>query len=492
MMTIERENRIKIEDAENENPVGLHLPRQEMLDLANKVAEILVERFKKLPALDAWDGEFRKELDSRFLKSAPEEGRPADDVIDQAANEILTLAIRHSHPRSFGFVSSPTNWVSILADFLAAGFNNNVCTWLVASGPTHLELVVLDWIRGWLGYPKNASGLLTSGSSAATLEAFVAAREFAGNPQNPSVYMSDQTHSSVMRAAKIIGISPQCIRKVPSDDMFRMDLNELFNLVAEDQAAGISPLIVVANAGTTSTGSIDPLDAIADFCESQNIWFHIDAAYGGFSCVTEHGKKLMHGIERADSVSLDAHKWFFQSYEAGILVVKNLRTLEDTFRMSPDILQDTVWGTDHPNIANRGLQLSRTDRALKIWMSVQTFGMKKIRKSVAHGMELAKQAEVYIHESEELEMLAPVTLSAVCFRFISSDSTLDEDSIEEVNRTILARVFWEDLSFFSSTILHGIFSLRLCIVNHESTWNDVRETLEVVEKFGCEILDPNY
>ena len=197
----------------------------------------------------------------------------------------------------------------------------------------------------------------------------------------------------------------------------------------------------------------------------------------------------MQGIERADSVTLDAHKWFFQPYEAGILMVKDLRTLEDVFGMRPDILQDTIWGTNHPNIANRGFQLSRSFRALKIWMSVQTFGMAAFRKSVLNGLELAEQVEAYIRESSILENLNPVTLSAVCFRFNPSDLELDETAIEKINRTVLARVFWEDNAFMSSTLLRNVFALRICIVNHDTTWDDVRETLEVVEKFGTEALE---
>ena len=287
----------------------------------------------------------------------------------------------------------------------------------------------------------------------------------------------------------VVGVRHECIRKIPSDENFCLDMDALANAVAEDRAAGFSPILIAANAGTTGTGAVDPLEAMADYCEANSIWFHVDAAYGGFACVTERGRKLMHGIERADSVTLDAHKWFFQPYEAGILMVKDLRTLEDVFGMRPDILQDTVWGANHPNFANRGFQLSRSFRALKIWMSVQTFGMAAFRKSVLNGLELAEQAEAYIRESSKLENLSPVTLSAVCFRFYPSDLELDETAIEKINRTVLARVFWEDNAFMSSTLLRNVFALRICIVNHDTTWDDVRETLEVVEKFGTEALE---
>ena len=184
------ENKAKIEDPCGKKPDGLHLSRQEMLDLASNVTEILVDRIENLPSEDAWDGEFRQELDDLLKKPAPEGGRLAAEVIEQAASGILPLAVRVQHPRCFGFVPSSTTWPGVLADFLAAGFNNNICTWLTSSGPSQIELVVLDWIRNWLGYPETAGGLLTSGSSAGSVEAFVAARESAGHPERATVYMS--------------------------------------------------------------------------------------------------------------------------------------------------------------------------------------------------------------------------------------------------------------------------------------------------------------
>ena len=459
-----------------------------MLDLARKAAELLVARFANLPAEGAWDGEFRRELDDRLMAPPPEEGRPGEEVMEQAAKEILPVATRLDHPRCFGFIPSSTTWPGVLADFLAAGYNNNVCTWLVASGPSQLELVVIDWLRNWIGYPESAGGLLTSGGSAASLDAFVAAREAAGHPDRPTVYMSDQSHSAHIRAARIVGVRQERIRMIASDERFRLDMDALVRSVAEDRAAGFNPIAVCANAGTSSTGTIDPLEAMADYCEAEGIWLHVDAAYGGFAAVTEQGKRLLKGVARADSVGLDAHKWFFQPYEAGCLLVKDAGALERAFAVHPDILQDTVWGTNHPNIADRGLQLSRSMRALKIWMSVQTFGMAAFRRAVSKGMELANRAGEYVEENENLELVTPVSLGVVCFRVNPRGVELDEASLEEINRTVLARVFWEDRAFFSSTLLHGTFSLRLCIINHNTSWEDVRETLDTTVRFGLETL----
>ena len=462
---------------------------EQMLELARQTAELVVRRIENLPGEGAWEGEFRRELEDRLLKPPPEESRSASQVIEEVAREILPIALRLDHPRCFGFIPSQPTWPGVLADFMIAGFNINQSSWLISSGPSQLELVVIDWFRRWIGYPESAGGLLTSGGSAANLDALVAAREAANHPERASLYMSDQSHSALVKAARIIGIRPECIRMIPTDGRFRMDMDALVETVAEDRAAGLSPIAVCANAGTSSSGAVDPLEAMADYCEAQSIWLHVDAAHGGFAMVTEEGRKILSGIERADSVVLDAHKWFFQPYEAGGLMVKDVRTLERAFATKHDILQDTIWGANHPNFSDRGLQLSRSIRALKIWMSVQTFGMAAFRRAVSQGMELTRRIEEYVEDSPVLEMLTPATLGIACFRVNPANTDLGEDMLEEINRTVLARVFWEDRAFISSTLLHGTFALRMCVINYSTTWNDVHETLEAISKFGTESLN---
>ena len=466
----------------------LRMAPDRMLDLAHRAAELLVERTDGLSAEDAWDGEFRDGLAPLLMGEPPEEGLPAEEVLERAAREILPYAARLDHPRSFGFVPTAPTWPGVLADFMAAGFNINVATWLTASGPSQVELAVIDWFRRWLGYPEGADGLFTSGGSAASVDAFVAAREAAGHPERATAYMSDQTHIAVRRAAMITGVRPEHVRTIASDDQFRLDMEALRSAVADDRAAGLNPIIVCANGGTAGTGAVDPLEAMADYCESEGIWLHVDAAYGGFAVVAEQGRRLLRGIERADSVGLDAHKWFFQPYEAGCLLVKDASTLQNAFGIRPDILQDTIWGANHPNLADRGIQISRSFRALKVWMSVQIFGMAAFRRAVSKGMELAVRAEEHVRNSPVLEVLSPVSLGVVCLRVNPADGGLGEETIETINRTVLARVFWEEPALMSSTLLKGTFALRLCIINHTTTWDDVRETLEAIERFGREAL----
>ena len=461
----------------------LRMTPEAMRRLADKATQALIDRLEGLSDSRPWDGDFREVLEDKLGTPPPEHGRSAEDVLEQALRDVLPYAARLDHPRFFGFVPSATTWPGVVAEFVAAGFNINSCTWLVSSGTSQLELVVVDWIRGWIGYPETGGGLLTSGGSAASVEALVTAREAAGHPERPAVYMSDQSHSALKRAALVAGVRRENIRLVPSDDAFRIDLAKLRQCIADDRATGLQPVAVCANAGSPGTGAIDPLVPLADLCASEGIWLHVDAAYGGFALVTTEGKDLLAGIERADSVGIDAHKWFFQPYETGALMVKNVAHLEAAFAIGHDVLQDTVWGANHPNFADRGLQLSRAPRALKIWMSVQTFGMAGFRAAVQEGLDLARRAEAYIEASPVLELMTPVSLGIVCFRVNPGDGH-DEPSLDEVNRNVLAQVFWDELAFFSSTSLKGVFSLRMCIENHTTTWEDVRKTLDLVERLG--------
>ncbi len=465
---------------------GLRMPPDLMRELAAYVTEILVERSRRLPDEPAWDGEFQQELTARLMEEPPESGRPPREVIDRAVRDVLSTTMRHDHPKAFGFVPSAPTWPGVLADYLVTGFNVNAATWLSASGPSQLEAVVIDWFRRWLGYPETAGGVLTSGGSAAALDAFVAARDAAGHPARGTVYMSDQSHSAQKRAARVIGIRPDRVRVLPTDADFRLSVDALASAVEADRDAGCTPVAVCADAGSTSTGTVDPLDAIADYCEAHGIWLHVDAAYGGFAAVTEPGARLLRGIERADSIGLDPHKWFFQPYDTGCLLVRDATALERAFAIHHDVLQDSVWGANHPNQADRGLQLSRRDRALKIWMSVQIFGMAAFRAAVRQGIERAERAARYVAESPVLELMTPASLGILCFRVNPGEGAGDEREIHRLNRQVLARVFWEDRAFLSSTLLHRRFALRMCVINHTTTWDDVRETLETIERFGRE------
>ena len=471
---------------EKETTTMLQMTPDAMRELAQHVTDLLVERVEGLPSERAWEGDFKDALAHQLAEDPPEAGRPAREVIDRAVQDVLTNTLRLDHPRSFGFVPTSPTWPGVLADFMASGFNVNVATWLAASGPSELEAVVIGWFRKWFGLPEGAGGLMTSGGSAAALHAFVAAREAAGNPDRAVAYMSDQSHSAQVRAARIVGIAPDRIRVLPTDTSGRIDPEAVTEAIAADRSAGNTPLLVCANAGTPTRGAVDPMPALADICAAERVWFHVDAAYGGFAVLTERGAAALEGIDRADSINVDPHKWLFQPYEAGSILVRDAGTLERAFSIQHDVLQDSVWGVKHANPADQGIQLSRSFRALKIWMSIQTFGMEAFRAAIDNGLDSAARAAEYVRESRTLELLS-VSLSMVCFRV--NPGGLGEKALTQLNRKVLARIFWGERAFLSSTMVNRRFVLRLCIVNHNSTWDDVRETLEAVERHATEAGD---
>ena len=245
-------------------------------------------------------------------------------------------------------------------------------------------------------------------------------------------------------------------------------------------------MVVCANAGTPSRAAVDPLPALADICAAERMWLHIDAAYAGFAILAPRGAAALEGIDRADSISADPHKLLFQPYEAGCILVRDVGALERAFSIRHDVLQDSVWGAKHANMADYGIQLSRGFRALKIWMSIQTFGMAAFRAAIENGLDLTTRAAEYVRESRSLELMSE-SLGIVCFRV--NPGGVSEDALAGMNRRVLANMFWDGQSFLSSTMVNKQFVLRLCIVNHSTTWDDVRETLEAVERFATEVSD---
>lgn len=459
----------------------------DMRELAERATDALIGRIGGLRNEQPWRGASRAVLERLLREPPPEQGRDPRDVLDRAVRDVLPLAARVDHPRFFAFVPSAPTWPGVIADYLAAGFNTFQGTWLGSGGPSQLELVVIDWFRQWIGYPETGGGLFTSGGSAAILDALVAAREQAGAPDRPAIFMSDQTHSAVERAARIIGVRPDAIVKIPADHEFRLRTAALADALAKSKSAGFTPIAVCANAGTTNTGSIDPLREIASYCESEKIWLHVDAAYGGFAVLCDRGRKLLAGLERADSISLDAHKWLFQPFEAGCLMVRDVATLTRAFSVNPDYLQDTKLGLEHVNFADRGYQLTRSFRALKVWMSIQTFGLARFREAIEGAISLADEAGRQVEATEGLELLSAPSLGVLCFRYRPPDAAWTPERIDKLNEAVQTRVIDSGSAMISSTRIRGAYSLRLCIMSHLTTADDVRETIEWIAEYGREL-----
>lgn len=473
-------------DGDPERRAPLELTPEQMRDAGYRVVDLLVDRYAALRGMPAWRGASRAELDARLAFPAPEDGVGFDDALDHLVRDVLPYRAHVDHPRFMAFVPGAPTWPGVLGDLIAAGANIFQGTWISSAGISGLELVVLEWMRDWLGLPDGAGGLLLSGGSAANLTALACARA-ARSPAHDAgmvVYCSAETHSSVPRAARILGFAEDRIRSIRVDREHRIRMDLLRDAMDADAASGLTPLAVIANAGTTSTGAIDPLHEIADLCAERGVWLHMDAAYGGFAVLTDRGRASLDGIGRADSVALDPHKWLYQPFETGCLLVRDVALLERAFHVMPPYLQDTALpeaGGDTPatrlpvNFANRGIQLTRAARALKIWLSIQTFGLAAFREAIDHTLDLARCAERRIRGSEALELLSPARLGIVCFRRRAEPAV-----IEAVNQRLLRRLLESGTGMISSTRVDGAFSLRLCILNYRTMQEDVDATLDAV------------
>jgi glutamate/tyrosine decarboxylase-like PLP-dependent enzyme len=414
------------------------------------------------------------EMAARLGVPAPEQGAPYEEALGTLFRDVLPFASRSAHPRFFAYVPFAGTWPGALGDFVASAANVYAGSWQEAAGPTQLELEILGWFKEWVGYPETASGSLTTGGSAANLTALACAREqIVGAMRDDLViYASDQTHSSVGRAARTLGFRPHQVRVLPVDDNLRLEPATLAAAIAADEAAGRFPFCVVANAGATSTGAVDPIAELAAITRAHGLWLHVDAAYGGFAALTERGRDALGDLASADSLTLDPHKWLYQPYECGCLLVRDGRALRHAFETQSDYLRDSVADDATVNFSDYGLQLTRMSRAFKLWLSLATFGIGAFRDAIDRTLDLAELARRRIDESDALELAAPPSLGIVCFRRDGDDALTDG---------LVAALEASGLGLISSTRVHGRSVLRLCILNHTTTADDVDAVLSFLE-----------
>jgi glutamate/tyrosine decarboxylase-like PLP-dependent enzyme len=461
------------------NPLGLDA--ETMREQGYRTVDALVEWLTD-PALPALGPIVGTETARNDEQTAPARGEAYEELLGQLFARVVPHMVRNHHPGSFGFVPGCGTWPGALGDLIASALNVEASTWMIASGPIEMELEVLGWFKDWIGYPATAAGILTSGGSAANMTALACARERIAGAMSDElvVYVPDQTHASVARAARILGFRPHQVRVLPTDERFRVRLDALAGAVERDERAGRRPLVVSANAGSTSTGSIDRLAELAALCRERGLWLHVDGAYGAFATLTERGAEVLAGIELADSVTLDPHKWLFQPFECGCLLVRDGSALRDAFAIAPDYLQDTD-GRREVNLYDYGLQLSRAWRALKIWLSIRCFGLDAFRAAIDRGLDLAQHAERRIESSTAFELLSPASLGIVCFRRRFAGVS-DELELTSLNAALNEAINASGTAFLTSTRLRGRYALRLCILNHTTTEEAVDAALDFLER----------
>jgi len=455
-----------------------------------RVVDWMVERQMRLPGSAMGQELPRGETEALLRETMPEEQGDFNRVFDEYLEKIAPNSVPVDHPRFFAFVPSAPTFVSMLADALVAGSNIFAGTWFESSGPSQVEIIVIDWFKRMLGLPSEAAGLLVSGGSVANLTALAVARReiLADESRHAVVYLSDQSHASIDRALRLLGFRAEQLRRISSDASFRLRPNNFRDEIERDLAAGRRPFAVVANAGTTNTGAIDPMEEIGAMARQYGLWFHVDAAYGGFAALTERGRRLLSGIERADSVVLDPHKWFYCGYEAGCVIVRSGRLLRETFKILPEYMTDVAREEREVNFCDYGVQLTRAFRALKVWMTVKTFGARRLREILDQCIDLAEYAARLFQESPRIEIITPPSLGVFSFRYVPEGipPADREECLTRINSGLVQRAIASRRIVLSTTRLGTRTVIRFCVLNHRTKIADIREALRLIEQFGQE------
>ncbi len=406
------------------------------------------------------------ELMPRFGGPPPSE--PGDPMIalELLADVALETKQHSDHPRYFARVPGPSSYTGVLGDWLGVGFNTIAASWGGAAGPTAIELVALDWIRSLMGFPEGREGVLASGGSMANLTALVATRKAKGAGV---IYLSDQTHSSIVRALHIIGVAPAHIRIIDTGDELRLTADSVRAAIAADHASGLQPRIVIGTAGSTNTGFVDDLSGIADLCVQFDLWFHVDGAYGGPAALTDVGRRILRGLERADSLVIDPHKWLFQPFDVACVLVRHPGALEAAFTMNPEYLRDVQGVGDEVDLRNRSPELSRRARGLKLWLTFTTHGTTRISNAIQRGIDNAAYAESILNADSEWEVVTSAHLGVVTFLRRGHDDEWHIKAAKRLTDSGFAAV--------SCTRIRGRQVLRLCTINPRTTTEDIAATI---------------
>jgi glutamate/tyrosine decarboxylase-like PLP-dependent enzyme len=403
----------------------------------------------------------------------PETGRGLDDGVRFLFERAVPHMTHVNHPRFHAYIPCPSSFAGALGEMIAAGTNPFLGSWLGGATFGALELTTLRWIAELVGYPTDAAGLLTSGGSMANLSALAAARARHGADAltRGVIYASREGHASVDKAATVLGWDASAIRHVDVDDRLRLRVDSLRQAVAADRAAGKVPLVVSANAGTTNTGAVDPLNDIADLCAAEGIWFHVDAAYGGFAALDPDARRLLAGMERADSLTLDPHKWLYAPMGCGCVLVRDAAALEAAFTAHGDYLRDLPG--DEVNFLHRGVELSRPARVIPVWMVIRSLGRDALAAQVTEDLRLARVAAELIAADDRFELVNPPQLSVVAFRHRARAGE-SEDERAARDLALMEATLADGALMLSTTVTGGRTALRMVVMNHRTTEADVR------------------
>jgi aromatic-L-amino-acid decarboxylase len=457
-------------------PYPLDPPREDLESIGEAALGYVVDFLSTLSEQPAHAGQDLDAAAREYRAGPPERGGDFPPLLD-LIDAIRANGANNAGPGFLAYIPGGGLYASSLADLLSTSIDRFVNLWGEAPVAAQVEANVVRWLCGLFGFGPEARGVLTSGGSMANFSAIVAARKdrLPEDFLKGSLYVSEHVHASVTKAAMLAGFPVRHVRGVAADPNLRMDVEALERAIAVDRASGLQPFCVVASAGTTNTGAVDPIDRIADVAEREDLWFHVDGAYGGFFQLTDRGHERFRGIERADSITLDPHKGMFLSYGTGALVVREGRKLRDAHYIGTSAyLQDLPDDAEVPNFTEYSPELSRDFRGLRVWFPLQLHGVGAFREALSEKLDLAEHLYESLKAIPEIELPWQPDLSIVPFRLRDGD--------DAANRAFLGRINATERVYLSSTVVDGRFTIRACILNHRTHRDRIDECIEIVRR----------
>ena len=471
---------------------------KQMRQIGKQMIDDMVDYLENLSGRPVWQP-IPEETKKKFKTSLPKEGQSLNKIYQEFQQNILPYNNGNIHPRFWGWVQGNGTLTGAFADFLAGAMNANNNKGEIS--PMYIDAQVINWSKEMLGFPENSSGILVSGCSMANITGLLIARNSYENlnarknglksiNQQMIIYCSTETHNSTEKAAEAIGIGSNNIRKIEVNTNYQIRTDLLEKTIIEDKAKGLIPLCVVGNCGTVNTGSIDDLKTIAAICKKENVWFHIDGAFGAIAKLTDEFKDQLKPLEEADSVAFDFHKWMHVNYEVGCLLVRDAKKHRDAFAVPASYLlaHERGLSAGPETINNFGMELSRNFKALKIWMTLKENGINKFKKLVRQNIAQAHYLAELVNKEEDLELMNNPVLNITCYRYNPKNRKLSIEELNELNRELLMRLHEQGIVAPSYTTLKGNYTIRACITNHRSTKGDFEILIKESLKIGKEIL----
>lgn len=474
--------------------MSLDVPSRQFQQWIEQAGKLITEYYDDISDREVFAGKSPDEVIALFDEPLPESSSEIEKLLADVRDKVLESITNSAGPKYFGYITGGGNQVAVLAEMIKASLNQNNLKWHSSPVSTEMERLVMRWVAEFIGYPTSSAGVLLSGGSVANFNCMAVARKIKspvdvakegmyGSPPQ-TVYVSAEGHSSFDKAVDMLGMGKKYLRKITVDDELSIDTEALDKAIQADKEKGYHPICAIGVAGTTNTGTVDDLNAVAEVCEKHDLWYHVDAAYGGPAAKVKGVEHLFDGIARADSVVVNPHKWMFVPFEAGGVLVKNPEHLRATFSTIPDYLKSGQTNEPRTDLMEYNLPLTKEFKALKVWMTLKAYGARRIRKTINQDIEKAKYLVEKINNEPYLTLMAPAPLSIVCFRYSPTDTGLAERELNDLNDTIIRRIEQDGRIFLTGTKIRGETAMRVCFINHRTEPKHIDELVDVVLEIG--------